>query len=120
MSLFEIDFYTIIDYIYNIPPHSEGIRRRCVMTKEQLRKSVLQRLSTIKGHITGIEKMVEEDKNCEDVLFQLSAISGAVNKLSAHILESYSEACLEEAEIDAASRQRMEKLTKTMITMLRK
>lgn len=91
------------------------------MTKEQLKKSVLQRLGTIKGHIAGIEKMVEENKNCEDVLFQLSAITGAVNKLSAHILESYSEACLEEVNIDdAEARQRIENLTKTMIAMLKK
>lgn len=91
------------------------------MTKEQLRKSVLQRLSTIKGHIAGVEKMAEDNKSCEDILFQLSAISGAVNKLSAHILEKYSEACLEEVSIDdAKARQRMELLTKTMITMLKK
>lgn len=91
------------------------------MTNEQLRKSVLQRLGTIKGHIAGVERMVEESKNCEDVLFQLSAITGAVNKLSAHILENYTEACLDAANIeDAKMRQRMETLTKTMITMLRK
>lgn len=91
------------------------------MSKEQLRKSVLQRLGTIKGHIAGVEKMVEDNKNCEDILFQLSAISGAVNKLSAHILEQYSEACLEEVNIDdAEARQRIESLTRTMITMLKK
>lgn len=91
------------------------------MAKEQMRKSVLQRLSTIKGHIAGIEKMVEEDKHCEDILFQLSAVMGAMNKLSAHILEGYTEACLNEVNIDdTKARQRIEELTKTMITMLRK
>ncbi|KYZ74943.1 hypothetical protein AXX12_15295 [Anaerosporomusa subterranea] len=91
------------------------------MTKEQLKKSVLQRLGTIKGHVAGIEKMVEENKNCEDILFQLSAITGAVNKLSAHILEQYAEACLEDVHIDDTNaRQRIENLTKTMITMLKK
>ncbi|MDF2501152.1 MAG: csoR 1 [Anaerosporomusa subterranea] len=92
-----------------------------MMTKEQLKKSVLQRLGTIKGHVAGIEKMVEENKNCEDILFQLSAITGAVNKLSAHILEQYAEACLEDVHIDDTNaRQRIENLTKTMITMLKK
>lgn len=91
------------------------------MANEQMRKSVLQRLSTIKGHIAGIEKMVEEDKNCEDILFQLSAVMGAVNKLSAHILEGYTEACLNEVNIDdATARQRIEDLTKAMITMIKK
>lgn len=91
------------------------------MANEQMRKSVLQRLSTIKGHIAGIEKMVEDDKNCEDILFQLSAVMGAVNKLSAHILEGYTQACLNDVSIDdIKSRQRIEKLTNTMITMLKK
>ncbi len=91
------------------------------MASEQMKKSVLQRLGTIKGHITGIEKMVEEDKNCEDILFQLNAVMGAVNKLGAHILEGYTEACLKDVDIeDAKSRDRIEKLTKTMIAMLKK
>ncbi len=91
------------------------------MDKEQLRKSVLQRLGTIKGHIAGIEKMVEENKNCEDIIFQLSAVTGAMNKLSAHILEGYSEACLTEIKIDDPKvRQRITNLTQTMITMLKK
>ena len=91
------------------------------MANEQMKKSVLQRLGTIKGHIAGIEKMVEENKSCEDILFQLSAVMGAVNKLSAHILEGYTESCLNEVNIDdAKARQRIEALTKTMISMLKK
>ena len=92
-----------------------------MMANEQMRKSVLQRLGTIKGHIAGIEKMVGEDKNCEDVLFQLSAVMGAMNKLSAHILEGYTEECLNEVNIgDDKACKRVKALTKTMITMLKK
>ncbi|CQR72066.1 Copper-sensing transcriptional repressor CsoR [Sporomusa ovata DSM 2662] len=91
------------------------------MANEQMRKSVLQRLSTIKGHIAGIEKMVEEDKKCEDILFQLSAVMGAINKLNAYILEDYTLICLNEVNInDTIARQRIEGLTKAMITMLKK
>jgi DNA-binding FrmR family transcriptional regulator len=91
------------------------------MASEQMRKSVLQRLGTIKGHIGGIEKMVEERKNCEEILFQLSAVTGAINKLNAHILEGYTEACLNEVTIDnAKARQRIKDLTTTMISMLKK
>lgn len=86
-----------------------------------MRKSVLQRLGTIKGHLAGIERMVEENKNCEDVLFQLNAVTGAMHKLSVHILDGYTHVCLHEAGIkDPAARQRIEDLTKTMIAMLKK
>lgn len=91
------------------------------MANEEMKKSVLQRLGTIKGHIAGIEKMVEDDKQCEDILFQLSAVMGAVNKLSAHILKGYTDACLNDISIDDVNtRQRVENLTKTMIAMLKK
>ncbi|MDU4959417.1 MAG: metal-sensitive transcriptional regulator [Sporomusaceae bacterium] len=91
------------------------------VTREELKKSVRQRLGTIKGHVAGIEKMVDENKDCEEVLVQLSAIAGAVNKLSAHILENYAGACLEDARItDEQVRQRMENLTKMMLSLVRK
>lgn len=91
------------------------------MTNDGLKKSVRQRLGMIKGHIAGIEKMVDDNKSCEEILLQLSAISGAANKLSAHILENYMEACLKQATIDnEAGRQQIEKLTKMMLGMLKK
>lgn len=92
-----------------------------VMTKEELKKDVQQRLRTIKGHVTGIEKMVDENKNCEEILIQLSAITGAVNKLSAHVLENYTSVCLNEANIDdTQARQQIENLTKIMLGIIRK
>lgn len=90
------------------------------MANEKMKKSVLQRLGTIKGHIAGIERMVEDDKPCEDILFQLSAVLGAVNKLNAHILEGYAQDCLHDVVMEAAGRQRLEHLTQTMIAMLKK
>jgi DNA-binding FrmR family transcriptional regulator len=90
------------------------------MDREQMRKSVLQRLGTIKGHIAGIEKMVQEEKDCETILFQLSAVMGAMNKLSAHILEGYTQVCLDEVNVeDKKARQRIGELTKTMLMMLK-
>ncbi|MBJ2354967.1 metal-sensitive transcriptional regulator, partial [Sphaerochaeta sp. S2] len=37
-------------------------------------KKIINRLRTIKGHIAGIEKMVEEGKPCDDILVQIAAI----------------------------------------------
>ena len=91
------------------------------MANEQMRKSVLQRLGTIKGHIAGIEKMVEEDKNCEDILFQLNAVMGAMHKLNAHIIEGYTEECLNKIDVsDSEARERIKELTQTMLKMLKK
>ena len=91
------------------------------MIKTELKKSVSARLATIKGHIGGIERMIEEDKNCDEVLFQLGAVNGSLNKLIVHILESYMTECLAEAEIeDPKMRLKMEGLTRTMAGILKK
>jgi DNA-binding FrmR family transcriptional regulator len=90
------------------------------MDKETMKADVLQRLKTIKGHIAGIEKMVEESKDCEMILFQISAVKGAMDKLSGQILEGYSQICLAEIDVtDERARQRMEALTRTMISMIK-
>jgi len=55
---------------------------------EEIKEEVLSRLKTIKGHIGGVEKMVENDKDCKDILLQVSAIKSSVNKLGLHLGEN--------------------------------
>jgi CsoR family transcriptional regulator, copper-sensing transcriptional repressor len=91
------------------------------MSKEAMKADVLQRIRTIKGHIAAVEKMVEENKDCETVLFQLGAVRGAMDKLSAQILDGYASICLREVQItDEKARQRIESLTRTMVSMIKK
>ena len=61
------------------------------------RKNVLDRLSRIEGHIGGIRKMVEEDRDCPDLLHQIAAVKAAINKVGELILEDHIESCLVEA-----------------------
>ncbi|MDA8442107.1 MAG: metal-sensitive transcriptional regulator [Peptococcaceae bacterium] len=60
-------------------------------------KDVLNRLKTVKGHVSGIEKMIEQDQNCSDILLQLGAIRSAINKVSIIIAEHYALACYDSA-----------------------
>lgn len=62
------------------------------MTEE--RKKIINRLRTIKGHIAGIEKMIEDDKSCDEVLVQVAAIRSSVNKVGLAILENNAESCI--------------------------
>ena len=55
---------------------------------EEVKKEVISRLKTIKGHIGGVEKMVENDKDCKDILLQVSAIKSSVNKLGLYLAEN--------------------------------
>ncbi len=54
----------------------------------------LARLKTVEGHIRGIERMVEEDAYCIDVIRQIQAVQAALNKISTQILEGHVNSCL--------------------------
>jgi DNA-binding FrmR family transcriptional regulator len=57
-------------------------------------ESALTRLKNVEGHLRGIERMVEEEAYCIDVIRQIQAVQAALNKISAMILEEHLNSCL--------------------------
>ena len=58
------------------------------------KKLIINRLNRISGQINGINKMVESDAYCNDVLVQLSAVKNSIKSLSTHILENHLYTCV--------------------------
>jgi len=54
----------------------------------------LHRLKSVEGHLRGIQKMIEEDKYCIDVIRQIQAAQSALNKVTTMILEEHLHSCL--------------------------
>lgn len=54
----------------------------------------LKRLKNIEGHIRGIQRMVEQDKYCIEIIHQIQAVQAALNKVSAGILDGHLNTCL--------------------------
>jgi DNA-binding FrmR family transcriptional regulator len=61
-------------------------------TKDQLQT----RLRRIEGQVRGIERMVEEDRYCIDVLTQISAIQAALDKVALGLLDGHVRHCVHE------------------------
>ncbi|EGO64844.1 metal-sensitive transcriptional regulator [Acetonema longum] len=78
---------------------------------KQNAKEVLDRLSKIEGHVQGIKKMVEEGRDCPDVLLQLSAVKAAVKKVSHIILGDHLEHCICDAVRSGNEKEALEKLS---------
>jgi DNA-binding FrmR family transcriptional regulator len=57
-------------------------------------ESALTRLKNVEGHLRGVERMVEEEAYCIDVIRQIQAVQAALNKISAMILEEHLNSCL--------------------------
>jgi DNA-binding FrmR family transcriptional regulator len=54
----------------------------------------LLRLKTVEGHLRGIQRMIEEEAYCMDVIRQIQAVQGALNKVSNQILEEHLHSCV--------------------------
>ena len=60
-------------------------------------KAVLNRLSRAIGHLSAEKRMVEQNRDCRDVLIQLSAVNSPIKNVSKIILQDHIEHCLVEA-----------------------
>ncbi len=72
-------------------------------TKDQL----LKRLRRIEGQVRGIQKMVEDDRYCIDVLQQASAVTAAMDRVALELLGDHVTHCMIEGAGDEKRRQEM-------------
>jgi len=64
------------------------------MLDDVTRKAVTQRLASAAGHIKGIERMVDEEAYCIDVIRQIQAVQAALNKANTIILDNHLRTCV--------------------------
>ncbi len=60
----------------------------------ELRTSVVNRLKTARGHLDGVVRMVEDGAYCPDVMKQLSAVQGSLERASRLVLRNHLETCV--------------------------
>jgi len=71
--------------------------RGYAMEKHQHTKAVLNRMSRAIGHMNAIKRMIEEGRDCSEVLVQLSAVRSEITGLSKVILQDHIDHCIVEA-----------------------
>ena len=76
-------------------------------------KPVLNRLSRAIGHLESIKKMVENGRDCSEVLIQLSAVKAAINNTGKVILQDHIQHCLVDA-IESGDMKEIEELNKAI------
>lgn len=79
-----------------------------VHSEESLRR-IVNRLSRIEGHIRGIKTMVQQNSPCPDVLLQIAAVRGALDKVARIVLDEHLTECIaraaKEGDIDLEIKQ---------------
>ena len=80
------------------------------MIDDETRGKALGRLRRIEGQMQGIQRMVEEDKYCVDILLQLTAVQGAVEQVQRLLLGRHIESCVADAVRSGSTRDRQKKM----------
>lgn len=60
-------------------------------------KAVINRLSRAIGHLQSVKRMVEEGRDCSEVLIQISAVKSSINNVGKIILQDHIEHCIVDA-----------------------
>ena len=88
--------------------HSHGHKHEHTQTK-----AVINRLSRAIGHLESVKRMVEDGRDCSDVLIQLAAVRSALNNTAKVILKDHIDHCLVDA-IESGDTESIDMLKKAI------
>lgn len=89
------DFHTHkSDRVHSKSTHEQGQSTHAHVHSEESLRSIVNRLSRIEGHIRGIKTMVQESRPCPDVLIQIAAVRGALDRVARMILDEHLSECI--------------------------
>lgn len=71
-----------------------------------MKQETLRRMKTVEGHVRGIERMLENDAYCIDVIRQIQAVQAALTKISVSVLDDHMQTCLS-SSLDGEKRDQM-------------
>ena len=95
--------------------HRDG--HHAVAVDPEIKRSVLTRLRRIEGQVRGLQKMVEEERYCADVLMQVSSVQEAMRGVSRSLLHNHLRHCATEA-IGSGDRERAEAMYDELMDLI--
>lgn len=72
-----------------MPAPKKSSERKAVAVEPDIKEANLRRLKRIEGQIRGLQKMVEEDRYCPDVMIQLSAVQEALRTVGRALMRNH-------------------------------
>ena len=85
-----------------------------VRMKPEHKTNALNRLKTVRGHLDAVIGMVEDERYCPDVMKQVSALQGSLEKVNRVLLQNHVETCVLHAVQEGRSEQIVDELMETL------
>lgn len=104
---------TLAEHTHILPDGSVCTHSHAHHHEHTQTKAVLNRLSRAIGHLESVRKMVEDGRDCSEVLIQLAAVRSALNSTAKVILKDHIEHCLLDA-METQDTEALENLNKAI------
>ncbi len=101
--------------------HMEAAEPNCCRKKirdDQERHDLMNRLKRIEGQVRGLQRMLEEDAYCPDILIQASAVNSALNSFCKVLLANHLRSCVTE-DIRAGRDEAVDELVDTLQKLMK-
>jgi DNA-binding FrmR family transcriptional regulator len=82
--------------------------------KEVHKKSALNRLKTVRGHLDSVIAMVDEERYCPDIMKQVSALQGSLERVNRVLLQNHLETCVTHAVNEGRTAEIVDELLETI------
>jgi DNA-binding FrmR family transcriptional regulator len=79
------------------------------------KEELLERLRKVEGQIRGIQRMIDEDRYCIEVVTQLAAVRAAINRVTMGIVECYTRGCVADAVHSGKPDAKIEELVNALV-----
>ncbi|WP_298911163.1 metal-sensitive transcriptional regulator [uncultured Nostoc sp.] len=97
------------DHEHTDHAHGTGESAHSHVHSEESLRRIVNRLSRIEGHVRGIKTMVQQSSPCPDVLLQIAAVRGALDRVARIVLDEHLTECIgraaQEGNIDVEIKQ---------------
>lgn len=81
---------------------------------DEEKEKMLKRLKRIEGQVRGIQKMIEENRYCVDILIQISAIESALKQVGFSVTERHMNHCVSDAIKKGEGAESIDELMKVL------
>lgn len=89
------------------------------LDKKEMAENIQRRLRRIEGQIKGIQRMMDQDVCCTDMLVQISAVRAAISKVGVMMIENHTKKCLAEALTGENKDQKLDELVSVLNNFLK-
>ena len=88
----------------------ENTRSKTMAASGDAKQKLLTRLRRIEGQTRGLQRMVEEDKYCVDIMTQIAGVQAALEQVSVHLMENHLNHCVTEAILEGKGEEKIREI----------